>query len=122
MPSLARRTTAAGLTGTACFQLALSLGAPCGRVSYGGAHPGVLPTHLRAVSAASTVFYTGLAWAVMTPRTPVRSRRRLLTGVAGIMGVATVVNGMSPSVPERVIWTPTAALLGLSAWLARTDG
>jgi hypothetical protein len=35
------------------------------------------------------------------------------------MGVATVVNGVSPSLPERAIWTPTAALLAVLAWRAR---
>lgn len=68
------------------------------------------------------LLYTGLSVTVASTRTPVRLRRRVLTGIAGLMGVATLVNGASPSLPERVIWTPTAALLGVSAWRARRDG
>lgn len=103
------------------FQLALAAGAPWGRASYGGAHPGVLPDRLRVVSAGATCVYAGLAWAVVSPRVPARPRRRILTGVAGLMAVATVVNGISPSPPERAIWTPTAALVGALAWRARRD-
>ncbi len=119
--SAAQRATAAGLAGIASFQLALAAGLPWGRASYGGGHPGVLPGHLRAVSAGVTVLYAGLAWAVVSPRLPVPGRRRLLTGVTGLMSVAAVVNGVSPSLPERAIWTPTAALLALLAWRARAD-
>ncbi|MFK5584705.1 hypothetical protein [Serinicoccus sp. LYQ131] len=66
--------------------------------------------------------YAGLAVTVANPRTPERLRRRVLTGVAGLMGIATVMNAVSPSLPERAIWTPTAAVVGLSAWRARRDG
>ncbi len=121
MPSLERRATAVGLGGLAFFQLALATGAPWGRAGYGGAHPGVLPDHLRVVSVGATLLYSGLTWAVVSPRTPVHLRRRLLTGVAGVMGVGTVVNGISPSWQERAIWTPTSAVLALSAWRARVD-
>lgn len=117
----AGRATAAGLGGLASFQLALATGAPWGRASYGGGHPGVLPAHLRAVSAGAAVLYAGVAWAVVSPRTPVPVRQRLLTGVTAVMCIATVVNGVSPSVPERAIWTPTAALLALLARRAHVD-
>lgn len=121
MPSFARRVTAVGLGGLALFQAGLATGAPWGRAAYGGAHPGVLPTHLRTVSVGASLLYCGLTWSVLSTRTPARQRRRLLTGIAGVMGVATVVNGISPSLPERAIWTPTSALLVLSAWRARLD-
>lgn len=121
MPSPERRATAVGLGGLAFFQLALATGAPWGRASFGGAHPGVLPARLRAVSAGAALLYSGLAWAVVSPHTPVPLRRRLLTGVTGVMAVGTVLNGVSPSVLERAIWTPTSALLALSACRARVD-
>lgn len=117
-----RKATALGLGGLAVFQLALATGAPWGRASYGGTHPGALPNHLRAVSAGAALLYSGLSMAVVSQRTPVQLRRRTLTGVAGLMGVGAVVNGISPSRPERAIWTPTTVLLALSAWRARGDG
>lgn len=118
-PSLARKVLGLGLGGLAGFQLALAIGAPWGRASYGGAHPGVLPGRLRTVSAGASVLYSGLALAVASERTPTPCRRPILTGVAGVMGVGAVVNGSSPSLPERAIWTPTATVLALSAWRAR---
>lgn len=117
-----RWLTAAGLGALAAFQLGLAAGAPWGRASYGGGHPGVLPRRLRCVSAGSVPLYAGLAVTVASPRTPARLRRRVLTGIAGLMGVATVMNAASPSLPERAIWTPTAAVVGVSAWRARRDG
>lgn len=118
-PPLDRGVTGLGLGGLAGFQLALAMGTPWGRASYGGAHPGVLPGHLRTVSAGASVLYSGLALAVVSERMPTQLRRRVLTGVAGLMGVGAVVNGISPSWPERVIWTPMTAVLALSAWHAR---
>lgn len=121
-PSVSRRATALGLGGLALFQVALAAGAPWGRISYGGAHPGVLPRRLRTVSAGAAVLYAGSGLAVVGPRTPVRLRRHVLTGVTGLLAVGTVVNGLSPSWPERALWTPTAAVLALCAWRARGDG
>ncbi len=39
------------------FQLALALGAPAGAASWGGSHPGVLPTRLRVASGIVAVFF-----------------------------------------------------------------
>lgn len=117
-----RWLTAAGLGALAAFQLGLAAGAPWGRASYGGGHPGVLPHRLRRISAGAVPLYAGLAMTVVSQRTPARLRRRVLTGVAGLMGVATVMNAASPSLPERAIWTPAAAVVGMSAWRARRDG
>ncbi len=116
---LERRITTVGLGGVAAFQLALAAGAPWGRVSYGGTHAGVLPRRLRRASAAAAVVYSALALAVASPRTPPPARRHVLTGVSVLMGVGSVVNGISPSWPERAVWTPTTAALAVSAWRAR---
>ena len=118
-PCLERRITVVGLAGLAAFQLAIAAGAPLGRASYGGAHPGVLPDHLRVVSGGATLLYCGLAVAVARQRTPAHVRRQVLTGITALMGVGAVANGMSPSGPERAIWTPTCSVLALSAWRAR---
>ncbi|WP_170233521.1 hypothetical protein [Ornithinimicrobium humiphilum] len=50
-----------------------------------------------------------------------KMRRHVLTGVTTLMGVGTVMNGISPSWPERAIWTPTTAVLTALAWRARRD-
>ncbi|WP_298748521.1 hypothetical protein [uncultured Serinicoccus sp.] len=114
-----RTVTALGLGGVAAFQLALALGAPWGRASYGGQHEGVLPRRLRWVSAGATVVYAGVAVTVASERTPPRVRRGVLTAVAGLMSVAVVPNAMSRSALERAIWTPASGALAYAAWRAR---
>lgn len=118
-PPIERTVTAVGLGGLAVFQLALAMGAPWGRASYGGAHPGVLPHKFRVVSVGAALLYSGLTLTVASQRTPLQLRWHVLTGVASLMGVGAVVNGISRSGPERAIWTPISALLALSAWRAR---
>lgn len=51
----------------AAFQVALALGAPYGKVAWGGASPPVLPDNLRAASAGAVV-YLLLAAAAMLVR------------------------------------------------------
>ena len=119
--SLERGALAVGLGGVAAFQVALAAGAPWGRASYGGAHPGVLPSRLRVVSAGAALLYCGLSAAVASRRTPVKVRRHVLTGITTLMGVGAVMNGISPSWPERAIWTPTTGVLTALAWRARRD-
>ena len=51
----------------AAFQVALALGAPFGKMAWGGASPPVLPDSLRAASAGAAV-YLVLAAAVMLVR------------------------------------------------------
>ena len=116
---LGRGITVVGLAGLGGFQLALAAGAPWGRASYGGAHEGALPTRLRVVSGVAAVVYPATAYAIASRRTPVRTRRRVLTTVSAVMALGTVMNGISPSLPERAIWTPVSALLAVSSWRAR---
>lgn len=119
MSTPSRTVTALGLGGVAAFQLALALGAPWGRASYGGQHEGGLPRRLRIVSAGATVVYASLAVVVASGRTSPPVRRGVLTGVAGLMSAAAVPNAISRSRLERAIWTPTTVALAYAAWRAR---
>jgi len=74
------------------------------------------------VSAGAALLYSGLSVAIVSRRTPLRVRRHVLTGITALMGVGAVLNGISPSWPERATWTPTTALLAALAWRARRDG
>ncbi|MGD8199435.1 hypothetical protein ACQE98_02230 [Ornithinimicrobium sp. W1679] len=73
------------------------------------------------MSAGAALLYSGLSVAVVSRRTPVKARRHVLTGATTLMGVGAVMNGISPSWPERVIWTPTTGVLVALAWRARRD-
>ena len=112
-------TTTAGLVG---FQLALAAGAPWGRLAWGGRAAGVLPPELRAASAASAAVWGGAIVAASTPSdAPAVTRAR--TAYAALAGVGTVMNAVSPSRPERLLWTPVAAAMSGSLWsLARDRG
>ena len=104
--------TTAGLVG---FQLALAAGAPWGRLAWAGRHDGALPTELRVASAASALVWGGALVAAATHDSSPRVAR-VRTAYAALAGVGTVMNAVSPSRPERLLWTPVAGALSVSLW------
>lgn len=103
------------------FQVSLAVGAPWGAAAYGGGHPGVLPTSLRSSSAAAVVVYSGLAYVVWSGRLAPVVQRRGYAVLSAVFAVGTVMNAISPSMVEKVIWTPLVGLLAYSLWRARPD-
>lgn len=101
------------------FQASLALGAPWGAAAYGGGNPGVLPTSMRASSAAAVVVYSGLAYVVWSGRLAPPAQRRGYAALSGVFAVGTVMNAISPSMVEKAIWTPVVAVLAYSLWRAR---
>lgn len=99
------------------FQLALALGAPWGRASYGGGveHPGI---DLRIGSAVAVVLWTAAAaivlkrvgFAVWAPL-PRRALPVAIWVLFGVMVVQVLLNTLTPSALERAIWLPVSALL-----------
>jgi hypothetical protein len=96
------------------FQLALAAGAPWGAASWGGQHPGVLPTNLRASSGvAGVVVYPMLILVVLSAGgvldvswpDPGPITMWVLTG---FLGVGALMNLVSRSKVER-IWAPVAS-------------
>ncbi|CAI3793630.1 hypothetical protein [Pseudarthrobacter sp. MM222] len=112
----AGKAAAALLLGVAGFQAALALAAPWGSAAYGGGNPGVLPHSLRTASAGACGVYLLLAAAAGTSFVPAALRRRVLYGTAGLMVVGTLMNLASPSLIERMIWTPVTAALVVLLW------
>lgn len=114
---VAGRAAAALLGTVGSFQALLAAGAPWGAAAWGGAHPGVLPADLRVSSAVSVAAYAALAVVAARPSWPAQPwRRRVLTGAAALLALGTVMNLASPSLPERLIWTPVAAALSVLLW------
>ena len=97
------------------FQLALVLGAPWGRLAWGGGNR-VLPTRFRVGSAVSIAAYALFA-AVILDRAGLAGL--MPDGVsavgiwvlAGYLLIGTVMNLASRSIPERAVMTPVAAVL-----------
>lgn len=111
----------AGLTGVVClFQLALALGAPWGRYAMGGAFPGVMPAPLRVAALVQIGVLAAVALVVLSraglvlPRWR-RTSRWLTWVVVALLGVSTVLNLITPSPMERLIWAPVAATLFVTA-------
>lgn len=112
--------SAAGILGVAAgFQAGLAAGAPWGAAAYGGGHPGVLPVPLRRTSAAAAVVYSGLAYVVASDALAPPVQRRAFATLSGVFAVGAVLNAMSRSRVERLIWTPVTGALALSLWRAR---
>lgn len=114
---VAGRAAAALLGTVGAFQALLAAGAPWGAAAWGGAHRGVLPADLRVSSAVSVAAYAALAVVAARPSWPGKPwRRRVLTGAAALLALGTLMNLASPSLPERLIWTPVAASLSVLLW------
>ena len=100
----------------ALFQIALAAGAPWGSASWGGRHPGRLPTGYRIGSAlAGLFFYPFVAFVVLGAAGLLGDEAASGGGaglwvLAGLFGLSTVVNLISPSKVER-IWAPVALVL-----------
>lgn len=116
--SPAGKAAAVLLLAVAGFQGALALGVPWGSAAYGGGHPGVLPDSFRTASAGVSGVYLMLAAAAGTPLAPPALRRRVMYGTAGLMAVGAVMNLASPSLVERMIWTPATVGLAVLLWNA----
>ncbi|MFH7323017.1 hypothetical protein [Aeromicrobium sp. JJY06] len=112
------------LAALAVFQVALALGAPIGRFAWGGQHE-VLPTRLRIGSAVSVVLYAAIG-AILLARAGAisiglsdRAVEIAAWVVTGYFALGVLMNAISRSRPERLLMTPTCAVLAaLSAVVA----
>jgi hypothetical protein len=102
------------------FQFALVLGAPWGRFAMGGMSPGVYSPAMRAAALAQVLIY-GIEAAIVISRAGLALPR--LRGVSsyaiwvvvGLGVIAFVLNAISPSSGERLLWTPVALVLLLAS-------
>jgi hypothetical protein len=100
----------------AVFQIALAVGAPWGAASWGGRHPGKLPTGYRIGSAiAGLFFYPAVAVFILDSAGVLGDETSSDGGaglwvLVGLFGLSTVINFISPSKVER-IWAPVALVL-----------
>jgi len=106
------------VTGVIGFQVCLMAGAPWGQLTQGGQHEGALPASGRVaagVSIALLVFMgAGIASAAgFSPQWPQWTGWTALS----IQAVSTLLNWITPSVPERRLWAPiTSIMLALAAY------
>jgi hypothetical protein len=107
------------------FQLALVLGAPWGAYAMGGAVPGQFPPALR-VSALLQGLMLLVFVAIVLARAGVaffglvRPSRWLIWVVVAVSAVSLVLNLITPSAGERLIWLPVLFVLLATSLLVAT--
>lgn len=98
------------------FQLALALGVPWGEFAMGGAFPGSFPPEMR-VAALVQIPLLALIGAVVLARAGLTLEswhgpsRRIIWLIVAMLAVSTVLNLITQSVSERLIWSPVAFVL-----------
>ena len=101
------------------FQLALAAGAPWGAYAMGGAFPGTFQTPMRIAAVLQALFLSGVAAAVLARAGVGRpgwwSGKQLAWAVVVLTGVSVVLNLITPSGVERMVWAPVTILMFLCA-------
>ncbi len=104
----------------AAFQLALALGAPWGAYAMGGRFPGTYPPAMRVAAIVQMLQLVLMALAVLIRAGLILPAWRPRWGwlawpVTLVLAVGVVLNLITPSPPERLIWTPVATLMFLAS-------
>lgn len=102
------------------FQLALVLGAPWGEFAMGGASPGAYPMAMRVAAGVQIIVLGAVALIILCRAGLALARLRPIArwacwGVVVLLGASVVLNLITPSSLERLIWAPVAIALFLSA-------
>jgi hypothetical protein len=119
---LASAIAIALLSSVVIFQIALTLGAPWGRVAWGGQHEGVLPRRLRIASGITAfVVYPLIILTVLDADGALdwgplpADNASLMWGFAALFAVGAAANLISRSPLER-LWSPVS--LGIAVCCA----
>jgi hypothetical protein len=107
------------------FQMALALGAPWGEYAMGGAFPGRYPTELRVAAMIQATLWVLfacviLARAGMGLRPLARAARWMAWIIVALTAVSLVLNLLTPSAGERMLWSPVAFVLLVCSVLVAT--
>lgn len=116
------------LIGLLClFQLALALGAPWGKLAWGGQHIGKLPAGFRVGSVAGILVYSCFAALALDRAGIIDIVPDIVSQVGmwiefGLLAVGTLMNLVSRSKPERYTMTPVALVLTILALIIAIQG
>jgi cytochrome bd-type quinol oxidase subunit 2 len=106
----------------AFFQIALIAGAPLGRYTQGGQHDGALPMSGRIIAVVSipVVLFQGLA-ILSAAGFPGLDWPAWTEWLAfGVQIVSTVLNWITPSKSERMVWGPVMLVMSAMALVVLT--
>ena len=98
------------------FQLALMLGAPWGNVAMGGRFPGKIPPVMRIAALIQGLVLGVIGFIVLIRGQVLNSNLYEITEIAiwvvvTLMGLSLVMNLVTPSRWERIIWAPVVVVL-----------
>jgi hypothetical protein len=118
---------AAATAVVAAFQIALALGAPWGAYAMGGAFPGQFPPAMRVgalIQGGILLAFAGivLARAGIALRTWERLSRWMIWVVVAFAVLSLLLNLITPSAGERMLWAPVALVLLVCSLLVATGG
>jgi cytochrome bd-type quinol oxidase subunit 2 len=118
-------TTAASIFGflatvAMLFQLALALGAPWGEMAMGGKFPGRFSPKLRISALMQLVLLALMALVVLTRAGLVFSElfelsKSAIWFVVALCVVSAILNTITPSKKERMLWSPVTIILVICA-------
>jgi hypothetical protein len=110
----------------AAFQVALMLGAPWGAYAMGGAFPGQFPASMRMAAGVQSVIL--LLWAgIVLARADValrawsRAARWLVWVVVAFSAISLLLNLITPSAGERLLWAPVGFLMLVTSVVVATS-
>lgn len=108
------------------FQLALALGAPWGEWAMGGKFPGKYPPQLRIAAlvqmgllifcGAVVISRAGLAWVEYA-----HVSRYAIWFVVVLFIISAILNNITPSKKERMLWGPVTIVLVICSFVVALD-
>jgi hypothetical protein len=106
--------------GVVAFQIALACGAPWGDFAMGGVSPGVLPPALRAAAIVQAALLAAMVLVVLARAgiavpSGLRWSARLIWVVVAFTALSTVLNAITPSDDERIVWLHVAIVMLISS-------
>lgn len=98
------------------FQAALALGVPWGELAMGGKYPGRYPLKMRVAALVLLVLHIFIALVVLIRAGLVFEpyydfSRSAIWFIVALFIVGTVLNAITPSKKEKVLWTPIAVVM-----------
>lgn len=98
------------------FQLALVAGMPWGHLAMGGKFPGVFPPAMRIAALVQIGILASLALIVLTKAQMIFSAwytvsEKAIWVVVAVSVMTLVLNVITPSKWERILWSPVALLM-----------
>jgi hypothetical protein len=106
--------------GVVAFQVALALGAPWGSYAMGGKFPGRYPPTMRVVALGQAALLAALAAVVLSKAglvLPAMSEAlpSLIWLAVAFSAISVVLNAITPSSGERMVWVPVAVVMFVSS-------